>query len=372
MKHSNFMKRKFIAYEIGIPLDSKFNKFLCKTFVKLMRIYLFLYDFITSFKKTRKQNSKIKHPKKILISNIAHLGDIIVTTSVVPIIKKYYPDAKLYFLANSSNIDTFLKDHNSFNGFFSFDHLRLNKKKISFIKKIFDHYRTKRLAIKAMKKEKIDLAIDFFFNNPNSVKILHKAKIPNILAHTNGGYENLITLKHTRKFNPYWHMTEYHLDLLNVLFDNKEPITPLQPNLPDVKEPKYKELKNYGDKNFVLIHPGAGEKKRFISLNQAEKILDFVSNYELVLLVGSGKDENDHIEKIINGNSKCINLSNKLVVMDLIYLCSKAKLIISTDSSIAHIASNFDNPQIVLYKNVRFDHQNLWSLNKPNIIIGQI
>ncbi|MBN2479082.1 MAG: glycosyltransferase family 9 protein [Parachlamydiales bacterium] len=363
------MEEKYIIAKDGLPLK---GKFFFKILKKLIYFYLYFYDLITSFKKKNsKLTSPIKNPKKILISNIAYLGDVVITTSIIPIIKKHFPHAKLFFLGNSST-ESLIKNHNLIEAYFCFDHMRHNRKKINYLKKIIKHFQTKKLTIKQIKKENIDLAIDFFFVNPNSIKLLYKAKIPNILGYTNGGYKNLLTFKLDKQFNPFLHMSEHHLQLLNVLLEKKEKIRPLEPNLPYVKKPKYKQLKNYENENFVLIHPGASEKKRYINLNQAQKILEIVSQDNLVLFVGSGKEEEQHIENIIKGNTKCINLSNKLHVLDLIYLCDKAKMVISTDSSISHIASCFDNPQIVLFRNHNIIHQNLWCLNKPNIQICQI
>ncbi len=356
------MDKKYIIASGGLPINGK------TIFKKLIYVYLYFYDLFTSYREKKRLFSPINNPKKILISNIAHLGDVIVTTSIIPIIKKHYPNAQLFFLGNS-NTESLIKNHNLIDGYFCFDHMRHNRKKINYLKKIIIHFQTKRLLIAQLKKEKIDLAIDFFFVNPNSVKLLHKAKIPNILGYTNGGYKNLLTLKLDKKINPFWHMSEYHLQLVNVVLEEKERIRPLEPNLPYVKEPNYKPLKNYENKNFVLIHSGAGQKRRYLNFDQVEKILEVVSQDNFVLFTGSGKEEDQHIKKLIKKKPNCINLSNKLHVLDLIYLCNKARMVISTDSSISHIASCFDNPQIVLYKTSNIVHQNLWCLKKPNIEI---
>jgi ADP-heptose:LPS heptosyltransferase len=124
-----------------------------------------------------------------------------------------------------------------------------------------------------------------------------------------------------------------------------------------------------------LIHPGAGRKIRYIQVSQAKQILDDLcqkSAVDFVLFIGFGKDEEEHIEKIIKKYPKCVNLSNKLNVLDVIFLCKNAKLVISTDSAISHIASAFDNPQLVLFKTDFVPHLNLWCLKKPNIQIGRI
>lgn len=363
------MKQKYLVGANEIPFTwSPLVNFL----KKLIRLYLYSYDFLTSYKKnTNNQYTQASNPQKIIISNIAYLGDVVITTSIIPIIKKNFPKAKIFFLGNSYT-KSFIKNHNLIDEFLSFDHMRLNRKKISFLKKILNHYISKRKVIKQLKKEKINLAIDFYFYNPNSIKLLHKAKIPNIIGYTNGGYKNLLTMKLNKPINPFWHMSEYHLNLLNLILKEKEKLRPLEPDLPVINEPMHEQLKNYVSKNFVLIHPGAGQKRRYLNVNEAQKILKIIPKDDLVLFVGNGQDENNLIEEIIKGRNNCINLSNKLHILDIIYLCKNAKLVITTDSAIAHIASTFNNPQIVLFNNPSSGHQNLWCLNKPNIKVCEI
>lgn len=355
-------------YEISwVWLFEKY-KFTKAIFYKLMYAYLWVYDLITFLKKKEKALLTPKKTKNILISNLAALGDVIITSSVIPLIKKHFPNARLFFLG-SSYTAFFTKNHPLIDKVICFDHLRHNRKKISLLKKIIIHYQTKKSAIKQMRKEAIDLAIDFYFYNPNSIKLLFKAKIPNILGYTTGGYKNLLNLKIDKPFNPFWHMSEYHLHLLNEVLEKKEEIRPLLPNLPFVKEPKYKKLKKYENKHFILIHPGAGHKNRHINFNLAIQILDIIPKDTLVLFIGTGEAEHLNIEKIIKKRSNCVNLANKLHVLDLIYLCGKARMAISTDSAISHIASYFDCPQIVFFKTPNIIHQRLWCLNKPNIKI---
>ncbi|EKE20871.1 MAG: ADP-heptose:LPS heptosyltransferase-like protein [uncultured bacterium] len=343
------------------------SKFIKIIFYYLVYSYLLIYDFASKAKKNKKC-LPIKNPKKILISNIAALGDTVITSSIIPFIKNHFPNAMLFFLCNSYSKPLTEKLPSIYKAF-CFDHLRHNRQKISFIKKIIKHYQTRRSALNQIKKEKIDLAIDFHVHNPNAVKLLHKAKIKSIAAYTCAGYKNLLTHKVQKPFIPIWHLSQYFLYLLNSILEKKEKITPLTPNLPDVKEPVYKELKKYENKNYILIHIGASHKTRYIKPNQIRKILKIIPEDNLVLFIGSGIEEQKVIEKMIKNRTNCINLANKLHVLDLIYLCNNAQMVISSDSAISHIASCFDYPQIVFFYTPYIPHHNLWALNKPNIRI---
>jgi ADP-heptose:LPS heptosyltransferase len=362
------MKNRYYISKNWVPAK---NAFFARMFIYSINYYLSFHDFITFLAPKKKTVLPIKNPKKILISNIACLGDVIITTSVIPVIKKHYPNSKLFFLGASST-ELLLKNHHLIDGFFSFNHYRINRRKINLFKKIINHLQTKRLLIKQLKKENIDLAIDFYFYNPNSIKLLHKAKIPNIIGYTNCGFKNLLTLKVENHLNPFWHMSEYHLDLLNLILEKKEKARPLEPSLPLVREPTYKQLKNYENKKFILIHTGAGQQERYLDQKVTQKLLDSITKDYLVLFIGLGEEEKKHIEKIINGYTNCINLSNKLNILDIIYLCNRAEMVMSTDSSISHLASSFNNPQTVFFRNVNFFHQQLWLLKKQNIKMIQM
>ena len=41
-------------------------------------------------------------PRRILVCNIAHIGDLLVATSVIPVLKARFPGAKLGFFAHPS------------------------------------------------------------------------------------------------------------------------------------------------------------------------------------------------------------------------------------------------------------------------------
>jgi len=60
--------------------------------------YLWLTDaFFSLFIRKKKENKTIDSPKKILVSNIAHFGDVIIATSVLPVIKKAFPAMEIGF-----------------------------------------------------------------------------------------------------------------------------------------------------------------------------------------------------------------------------------------------------------------------------------
>ncbi len=96
--------------------------------------------------------------------------------------------------------------------------------------------------------------------------------------------------------------------------------------------------------NFVVLFPGASADKRKWPKDNFIKISEYlINNYKFNIVVcGSGED------KISFENEKFFDMTGKTNLMQLVYIISKSKLIISNDTSGAHIGAALDIPLIVL------------------------
>ena len=239
---------------------------------KYLSFFLKIIDFLTlPFFKKNKINLEDVKPKKILLCNIAHLGDVVLSTSILPVLKNRFPDIKISFLCASWSQDI-LKNHHMIENIYCFDHWKLNRSKISFFKKIKRHLQTQKKAIKQIKKEKFCLAIDLRYHFPNSTFFLSNTKIPIRLAYTSGGFKNFLT----HKINWYEsdnHVTKYHIDLINTLLKYKINDKQLAPCLSKIEDDKsveddisvdtdvLKDIKSLLFKDYYIVHIGAGDNK---------------------------------------------------------------------------------------------------------------
>ena len=89
----------------------------------------------------------ISRPQKILLTNIAHLGDVVVATSVLPVLKSAFPDAEIGFLVGSWS-QVVVHDHPMIKWVHSFDHVMHNRVAMPFWRKMLQHIQTRSKALK--------------------------------------------------------------------------------------------------------------------------------------------------------------------------------------------------------------------------------
>lgn len=113
---------------------------------------------------------------------------------------------------------------------------------------------------------------------------------------------------------------------------------------------KNKTDESYG--NFVIIFLGGKRKYKKWKLTYFIEIANYIiSKYNLnILLVGKKeeiKDNNSLFNHLVN-KEKVFDLSEKTTLAELAYLLRKAKLLISNDSGIIHLAASVNTKTIVI------------------------
>lgn len=332
----------------------------------VLYFYLKFIDFITSyFKIFSKKNNEIKDPKKIIISNIAHLGDALVATSILPVIKQKFPNSQIGFVCSSTSKEL-LKDIKLIDDIYIVDHSKLNRFNFSFLKKIIIYLQTKSKALHEIKAKKYDVAIDLYSYFPNSIYFFWKAKIPVRIGYTSAGFKNFLTHELDWKCQEK-HISEYHFDLLKYLGFTKDDRKFLKMQIPFFSTSTDKVTL---PKDFILIHVGAGDSKKMWSLDKwidlTNKMTECCKN---LVFTGKGFLENQQISQLIDGKKNCTNLCDKLSLSEMFEVISKAKVVICIDSLVLHISSALNIKTIVLYCGINnFNH---WVINSKNILVLQ-
>ncbi|RAP32077.1 hypothetical protein DID75_05350, partial [Candidatus Marinamargulisbacteria bacterium SCGC AG-410-N11] len=298
--------------------------------------------------------------KRFLIARCDVLGDVVLSTALIPAIKDHYPNSEIYFLANKN-----------YKGF-------LNK--IPEIKQViecnlpysisFKHINQIFSLAKEIKKLKIDIFLNLW-ENPwysflsflvfSPIRLNFKTSIWNILFasktipvnqkdfHTHQVTTNLSILKgininNTKKYEPYLKSIKTSSTILK---NNS-----LQKN------------------NYIVINLGAACSKRALELKDITIIINYILQYHKkfqVVLTANSPINITSIDQHKHPN--IINLVNKLTILDLITISKYSKLIISADTGLAHIACAFKIPTIINFF-TRIQNPLKWSpYNSPTTII---
>jgi ADP-heptose:LPS heptosyltransferase len=113
--------------------------------------------------------------------------------------------------------------------------------------------------------------------------------------------------------------------------------------------------------DFVLVHPGSADERKYWPPERwAEVILHFQHQHHLPCVMTGGADtfEHEHLRQIqtalaMLGNGPLplplVTLSGRLDLTLLTALVARARMTVSSDTAVVHMAAAFERPQVVLY-----------------------
>jgi len=299
------------------------------------------------------QHAEIGEPRKILLANGAHLGDLLLSTVVIPVLKRAYPHAKIGFLVGSWAHVVVMKNQDV-GWIHQVDHWKLNRSGDSVFRKIFRYLRTKRVALREIKEIGYDIAIDLYPYFPNMIPLLWRAKIPVRIAYASGGFGPLLT--HSLEWeNKDQSVAEYHTNLLRCLPIEDDLTRWLKYDMQlypaDVNNDSNNK-NSYGDlfsSAYIVIHPGAGRRNKEWPLDRWVKLTQDLSGlgYKLVF-TGSGSRECSNIIEITQGLANACTLCGELDWWEFGSVISGAILVVCLDSVAGHVAAAAGVPCVVL------------------------
>lgn len=266
-----------------------------------------------------------ENPKKILLCNIANFGDVVISTTVLPVIKKKFPDCEIGFMTSSTS-GVVLKGHPLVTKIHHFDHWYFGRS-TGLCKAVLHYWRNKQRLLKELRQDCYDIAIDLYSYFPNAIPILAKSQIPIRIGYATGGFSNLLT--HTVKWNFSDQYVGYaHLHLLSVLGIDTNRVISL---------PCYNYKKT--TKNYIVIHMGSSNKlKEWDSEKWIQLIKQLETAGHTIILTGKGERE-DHLCQYMANHTLAQNLSSQLTWHEFVVMIQEARLLISVDSAAVHIAA---------------------------------
>jgi heptosyltransferase-2 len=270
---------------------------------------------------------------KILIIQTAFIGDLILTTSFIREVFKKYKNPEIQILVKSGTEDI-LANNPYIQKIISYD----KKKNKNFF--YFFNFLTK------IRNEKFDICYSPHFSHRSSlVSFFSGAK--QRIGYKEAGFSFLFTKKIQRPLRGIHEVDK----LLSLLETNSE--YTLSSKRPEIFIDESKiSIKGDLPKEYISIAPSSlWETKRMPEDKFVELISEFRKKNSLPILLIGSKADFDLCEKIkLNSTTSGIfNFAGKTNLIELAYLISKSKLIVSNDSSPIHLASAFNIPTIMIY-----------------------
>lgn len=281
--------------------------------------------------------------QKILIRAVNWVGDAVMTTPAIGVIREHFPSADISILANPMVAEIF-SAHGWIDRVITFDRNGRHKGI------------TGRLKLAAeLRGYAFDLAI-ILPNSFDSALVPWLAGIPVRLGKSSDGRGLLLTDRYKPgKDAPVCHEVEYYLNLLNhfgIDGQIKHPqlfVTPEEDELADLK------LQQHGIQHsdfLVGINPGAafGSAKRWYPDRFAEVARQLADERSAKIVIFGGPGEADiaaSIENHLAGN--CLNMAGKTTVRELMSLIKKCNFFVTNDSGPMHIAAAFGVPLVAIF-----------------------
>ena len=267
------------------------------------------------------------------------IGDMVITTILFREIKKQYPNIKIHVLCGKTN-QIIIKDN-------------------PYVDKIFicnDNFFQNIFVYKQIRKEKIDLVIDFLLFRPRPTQLL-KLRIINsnfFLGLCKDGY-NIYDLSLNVDYNSK-HISKIYCEILKTL------------NIQNINT-KYDIFLNNKYKDYAksVMEQYKSTKKIFFNTHSASsyKTLSYNNVCKIIKLL---KKENF---KVILNSRYNIKDSDIIVLKkdDFRYILAvieETDIVLTVDTSIVHVCNAFNKKMVSIYLNDKYKEEKLSSVWAPN------
>jgi ADP-heptose:LPS heptosyltransferase len=324
-----------------------------------------LLKFIDACLPRSKRPATIPLPKRILLSNLAHLGDVVIATSILPALKEAYPDVEIGFLCGSWSTEV-LKDHPDIQYLHTIDRAAANRSGLSSFRKKAIHLKTAFKAFREIRKINYDIAIDLYYYFGNSVAFLWLCGIPVRVGFTSAGCGPLLTHPVDRQ-DKNQHLSLYFLDLLKELSINNGNLkSSLAPLSDEVKNSLREKLpQQIRDRGYLIFHMGTGHDLKCWEEEKWRGLAQHLSDEGFsIIFTGKGKKDRERIKRVMEDISNATSLCDQLSFQELCFLIKKTRLLISVDSVPQHIAAVYNTPLLLLFCGM--NQQAEWMANHAN------
>jgi len=263
---------------------------------------------------------------KFLIIRFSSIGDIVLTTPVVRCLKKQVPDAEVHFLVK-----------NSFRSVVEYN---------PYIDKLHSLSHSWELMIHLLKDEDFDYIIDLHHN-------LRTLRVKNALKKKSFSFYKLNTEKYiytSTKFNilPKIHIVDRYMKTVEA-FGVKNDGEGLDYFISPKEETKKEDIPTSHQAGYIGCVIGAGHVTKKWPVH---KWKEFCEKIDHPIILFGGKEDVVAANEIASVDPiKVYNSCGKFSINESADLLRKAKVVVSNDTGLMHIAAAFKRPVVSLWGN---------------------
>lgn len=288
-------------------------------------------------------------PKRILVCNQAHLGDAVLSTAVLPVLRAQHPQAEIGMLVHPDGARV-TQDHPEVLHVHVVEHWHLNRRDRWLPMRLLRHLRSSWQARRAIRAIGYDLAIDLYSYFPNSIPLLSRCRIPHLAGWDSGGFGPLLDTRVSNPAEPL-PMLERHARLLQRLgYELDEPLNPYLPLAESVICRWQDRASREGlPLDSIVLHLGAyASLRRWPIAHWIELTRGLLERGWPVMLLGHSREEVDLCGQIHRACPDSIDLGGRLGWSEMLAAVSTCALMVGHDSAPIHVARAYRRPRVCL------------------------
>jgi heptosyltransferase III len=288
-----------------------------------------------------KKNQNYVVPKRILVFNYGHLGDMLMMGYMINALKIKYPTIEIHLVAGRWS-KLLIETNPLYDKIFYFDHFQNNRQPISFFKKYLIHLNDTISIINDLKNINYSHSYDFRYSAYNANQLLPFLNIGQKSGFGTRALGGLLDNEYFLLSNNTHTLDVQGQVLQNIDIDiSSKSIQPVIPNNFEVKEALQIQSE------YIMIFPEAGNPERMFSHEFWYKIIDLIlHDFANIQVVICGITDFNNLlgSNLLSKYPKnIIEATNTLSIPQIINLLEKSKCAITLDSFPAHLASTKTN-----------------------------
>jgi ADP-heptose:LPS heptosyltransferase len=306
-------------------------------------------------------------PKRILVSNWAHIGDVVTSLPTLRSIRENFPDAEIGLLVGRGSRSV-VEGSGLYDNLHIIDHFVLNRSRQSRISKLTTYLADRKEFLRTASRKFYDLGIDLYPYFPPASPLFWKLGIPTRCGFTSGGFRELLThpVKWSDQDKP---VAQYGRDILQALWPHLGPtIGSLEPYYPTAMRVDVTGHSLPPEAPYVVLHVGAGASwKEWPESKWCELLKRWQDDADapIIVLCGAGASEASRIDRISKHS-----LTDRTFLFvnrswqEYVALIAGSAGLVCLESSAGHIAAAFSVPTVQIHSGV--NKHRLWGPDNPH------
>ena len=293
-------------------------------------------------------------PRRILLLNGAHIGDVVISTSILPVLRSAFPNAEIgYVLGSWSKM--VLADHPDVNHLHVVDHWFLNRATIPLHSKLSQYRRTRSQALKDIKSLGYDLSLCLHPFYSDLLRLSSDAGIPLRAAFDESIFSAHAHITSVYPDNLFITQGDCLSELIRALGIDPAYLKKRKATLaPDTEQSRNEvcnllQVSDLAQSRHSVIHVGSGAPARELSPHVWREVASKLSKDHTVILTGKGPRDEANIKIITDGLSNCIDAAGKLSWRGFVTAVRHADVLYGVESMAGHVAAAVETRSVLVY-----------------------